>query len=54
MAKQLPSLKEGKAEAAAGRWFSLRADVRPHQNRLSESQDALSALEQEFPWLGGI
>jgi hypothetical protein len=54
MAKQLTILKEGKAEAAAGKWFSLTADVHRHQNRLRESQKALAALEQEFPWLGGI
>jgi hypothetical protein len=54
MAKQSALFKDGKAEAAAGRWLSLRADVRRHQNRLRESQDALSALDQEFAWLGGI
>jgi hypothetical protein len=45
MARPLAVLKEGKAEAAAARWFSLRAEIRRHQNRLRESQEALALLE---------
>jgi hypothetical protein len=54
MVKPLAVLKEGKAEEAVAKWFSLRADIRRNQNRLGESQEALSLLEQEFLWLGGI